>query len=79
MQKGHVRDEIHQVTHGYFIRLSQSVAFCFYLTQGNEKGWVLILALLAETGGACKYKFRQNLVSVSGWLIAYTKRVVLLD
>lgn len=55
------------------------MAFCFHLTQGNEKGWVLILALLAETGGACKYKFRQNLVSVSGWLIACTKRVVLLD
>lgn len=80
MQKGRVSGGIHQRACGYFLRLSQrSVAFCFHLTQGNEEGWVLILALLAETSGACEYEFGQSLVSVSGWLAACTRRVVLLD
>lgn len=46
----------------------------FASTQGGEKGWELILALFTETSGACGHKFRQNLVSVCGWLTARTKK-----
>ena len=71
MQESHGGDEIHQRVRGYVLGLSQRlVPFCFHLTQGNEKGWELVLALFTETSGACEYKFRQNLVSVCGWLTA---------
>lgn len=77
MQESHSGDEIH---HGHVLGLSQwSVAFCSHPTQGNGKAREVILAPLTETSGARGCKFRQNLVSVCGWLTARAQKVALLD